>query len=335
LVKLTAQVPVPQNDWNADRAGLCARIANSPAVLKILLKTKNDPILLERWIEHHCRIVGARNILIFDNMSDDPGVLSIYDRHPDVLVVRFTGFHNNVHRVEMFSDLYAALRDSAQFFVFLDTDEFLTLIEGERCHPNAAILEFLQSDPLAQVFPGTWLYNTNWTANQFISGTTPGDLSGGLAWGKPVLRSNAPLGGYLNHNIQLARTLFPARIRANLFVLHLANLSPQQRIASNINKLIARGFAQPADTAEVITQYALDGVSDSNIVQYVSEIRRLLPLRAQLEAQQGTLRPGCIELSADGTISYYSELEHASLLAFIADPMPVYAAALRDFSAKA
>jgi hypothetical protein len=290
---------------------------------------------LERWIEHHCRIVEPRNILIFDNMSDDPQVLSIYDQHPEVFVVRFTGFHNNVHRVGLFGDLYSALRDSSQFFVFLDTDEFLTLIEGDHYHPDGSILEFLQSDPLPQVFPGTWLYNTNWIANQFISGTTPEYLSSGLAWGKPVLRSNAPLDGYLNHNIQLDRTLFPARIRTNLFVLHLANLSPQQRIASNINKLIARGFAQPADTAEAISQYTLDGVSDANIVQYVSEIRRLLPMRAQLEAKQGTLRPGCIELSPDGRIIYYSELERQSLLAFIVDPMPVYAAALRDFSAKA
>jgi hypothetical protein len=314
---------------------LCARIASAPAVLKILLKTKNDPILLDRWIEHHSRIVEPQNILIFDNMSDDPAVLSIYDRHPEVLVMRFTGFHNNVHRVSLFGDLYSSLRDSAQFFVFLDTDEFLTLIDGDSYYPDRSILEFLQSDPLPQVFPGTWLYNANWTANQFISGTAPEDLCSGLAWGKPVLRSNAPLDGYLNHNIQLERALFSTRIQANLFVLHLANLSPQQRIASNVNKLIARGFAQPRDTAEVISQYTLDGVTDDNVVQYVSEIRRLLPMRARPEAKQDTLMPGCIELSPDGKIIYYSELERQSLLAFIADPMPVYAAALRNFSAKA
>jgi hypothetical protein len=329
------QVPDPRNDWDADRLSLCARISSAPAVLKVLLKTKNDPILLERWIEHHSRIVGPRNILIFDNMSDDPDVLSIYERHPEVLVIRFRGFHNNVHRVGLFGELYSSLRDSSQFFVFLDTDEFLTLIDGDNYYPDGSILEFLQSEPLSQVFPGTWLYNTNWTANQFICGTTPEYLSSGLAWGKPVLRSNAQLDGYLNHNIQLERTLFPARIQTNLFVLHLANLSPQQRIASNINKLIARGFAQPLDTAEIISQHTLDGVRDANIVQYVSEIKRLLPMRAQPEAKQGTLRPGCIELSPEGKIIYYSELERQSLLSFIVDPMPVYAAALRDYSAKA
>jgi hypothetical protein len=328
-------VPTPRNDWDADRTSLCARISSTPSVLKILLKTKNDPILLDRWIEHHTRIVAPQNILIFDNMSDDPDVLSIYERHPEVLVIRFTGFHNNVHRVGLFGDLYSSLRDSSQFFVFLDTDEFLTLIDGDSYYPDGSIVEFLQSDPLAQVFPGTWLYNTNWTAHQFISGTTAEYLSSGLAWGKPVLRSNAPLDGYLNHNIQLARALFSTRIRTNLFVLHLANLSPQQRIASNINKLIARGFAQPLDTAQTISQYPLEGVSDANIVQYVSEIRRLLPLRAQPQATQGTLRPGCIELCADGKIIYYSELERQSLLQYIVDPMPVYTAALRNFAAKA
>ena len=129
--------------------------------------------------------------------------------------------------------------------------------------------------------------------------------------------------------------MFPARIQTNLFVLHLANLSPRQRIVSNITKLIARGFAQPRDTAELISRCALEGVLDANIVQYVSEIRRLLPIMAQPEAQRGTLRPGCIELSPDGRIIYYSELERQSLRAFIVDPLPVYEAALRDFSAKA
>jgi hypothetical protein len=326
--------PPLTSDWDADRTSLCARISSSPAVLKILLKTKNDPILLDRWIEHHSRIVAPQNILIFDNMSDDPDVASIYQRHPQVPVMRFSGFHNNVHRVGLFGDLYAALRDSAQFFVFLDTDEFLTRIDGDRYYADGSILDFLQSDPLPQVFPGTWLYNTNWTAHQFVSGTTPEYLANGLAWGKPVLRGNAPLDGYLNHNIQLPRTLFSTPIRANLFVLHLANLSPRQRIASNINKLIARGFAQPLDTAEMISQYTLDGVSDGNVVQYVSEIRRLLPIRAQAQAQQGTLRPGCIELSANGQITYYSEVERQSLLAFMADPLPVYATAVRNFAAK-
>ena len=328
-------MPPLTNDWDADRISLCERISGAPAVLKILLKTKNDPILLDRWIEHHARIVAPQNILIFDNMSDDPEVLAIYARHPDVLVIRFTGFHNNVHRVGLFGDLYASLRDSSQFFVFLDTDEFLTLFDGDRYYADGSLLEFLQADPVPQVFPGTWLYNTNWTANQFISGTTAEYLANGLAWGKPVLRSNAPLDGYLNHNIQLARTLFSTRLRTNLFVLHLANLSPRQRIASNINKLIARGFAQPLDTAEIICQYSLDGVSDANIFQYVAEIRRLLPARAQPQALQGTLRPGCIELSANGKITYYSDVERQSLLAFMLDPMPVYAAALREFSTKA
>jgi hypothetical protein len=329
------QVLTPPNDWDAERTSLCSRIASVPAVLKILLKTKNDPILLDRWIEHHSKIVEPPNILIFDNMSDDPDVLSVYDQHPEILVMRFKGFHNNVHRVGLFGDLYASLRDSSQYFVFLDTDEFLTLIDGDRYHPDGSILEFLQSNPVPQVFPGTWLYNTNWTANQFISGTTPDYLSSGLAWGKPILRSDAPLGGYLNHNIQLQSALFSGTIHTNLFVLHLANLSPRQRISSNLNKLIARGFAQPLDTPEAVCQYTLDGVSDANIVQYVSEIRSLLPIMAQPEAQQGTLRPGCIELSPDGKIIYYSDVERQSLLAFIVDPLPVYAAALRNFSSKA
>ena len=47
------------------------------AILKILLKTKDDPFFLAQWIDHHLGIVGPGNIIIFDNGSTNSEVLAM------------------------------------------------------------------------------------------------------------------------------------------------------------------------------------------------------------------------------------------------------------------
>ena len=84
------------NHWNEHREECCRAIAGTKATFKILLKTKDDPFLLERWISHHQRIVGPDNIIIFDNMSTNPAVLYLYEKCRDtVRVIRFPGRHNS------------------------------------------------------------------------------------------------------------------------------------------------------------------------------------------------------------------------------------------------
>jgi hypothetical protein len=320
-------------NWDVDRAEFCSKVESFPAKLKVLLKTKNDSILLERWIRHHLKIVGPKNIIVFDNMSDRQDVLSIYAKYAnEIEVVQFSGFHNNVHRVEMFPEIYGALAKCSDFFIFLDTDEFLILINDGLYYSDERIIDFLHVYQTARVFPGTWLYNTNWNARQFICGTRVNALASGMAWGKPLLRSNSNFAGFINHNIQLDQSFFSVPYSANFFVLHLANLSPQQRIHSNVNKLIARGFAQPGDTLEEIAGRSIAGVQDSNIVQYVTEIIRLLPLKEQGEAVDGDLRAGCMEFLTDDKIRYYSGMEQNTIEAFISNPEPVYLLAARQFS---
>lgn len=306
-----------------------------PAVLKILLKTKNDPILLERWIQHHLQIVGPKNIIVFDNMSVDPIVLNVYAQYANQInIVRFSGFHNNVHRVELNGALYSSLAKASDFFVFLDTDEFLVLFDDDanHYHKSEYLTRYLLENNAAKVFPGTWLYNTNWTFNQFVCGTEQKDLINGVAWGKPIINSKTTLKGYINHNVQLDQNYFSTAVKSNFFVLHMANLSPQQRILSNVNKLVSRGFAKEGESAEAICLRNLEGVTDNNVVQYVAEITRLLPLKYQLEARSGTLRRGCMELAEHGQINYFAEVERTVIRQFIHDPTPLIAIAMKQFS---
>ena len=315
--------------WDTQREECCAQIRRTPAALKILLKTKNDPYFLERWIVHHHKIAGDGNVIVFDNMSDNDEVLRIYEKYKEVAVlIRFPGHFGSVHWVNQFPDLYDSLAHSTKFFTFLDTDEFLVLFDAGKCHRDHRLSEFIERNDAADVFPGTWLPNTDWRDTRFTCGQEFDHLASGIAWGKPILRSKARLTGLMNHNIQLDQTLFGESFKANFFVLHMKNLSPEQRISSNIHKLVAQRFAQPTETAEAICSRRLDGITDSNIIRYVEEIRRLLPFVGRTLERNSAMRIGCLEILNDGSIQFYGDSERMLIDQLIRDPVSSYAKAI-------
>ncbi|MGA2537709.1 MAG: hypothetical protein ABSF53_16950, partial [Terracidiphilus sp.] len=118
--------------WNEESDAAVAQIERDHRPFKILLKTKDDPEMLRDWITHHQKIVEIGGLIILDNMSSDPRVSEVYaglDRRCPI--IRFSGFLDNVHNTDHFSKLYQALRASCAYFTFLDTDERLTLFDGE------------------------------------------------------------------------------------------------------------------------------------------------------------------------------------------------------------
>jgi Glycosyl transferase family 2 len=306
-----------------DRRGeCCARIEQVWAPVKIVLITKDDPYLIERWIAHHIKIVGAEGLLIFDNMSDDPQVHSVYEKYRDrVNIMRFADKYMNVHHSRAYSDLYGALARSSDYCIFLDTDEFLILIDNDRYYDNDRILSFVMSNSGCDLFPSTWLMNENWIDSQFSS-TDAGQLPQLLACGKPLIRSSKFPPGYVNHNFQLGARLFAPPFKANLFLLHLTHLYPRQRISANVNKLITLGVVQPGESAESIA--ARDDIADVVAALYAKEIGDCLALDGKINLVNRVLRPGSLELLPDGTISYYSDAERKALNAFISDPEPIY-----------
>jgi len=224
--------------WDANHAEFCARIEKVRATVKILLKTKNDPIFIERWIKHHIKIVGPENLIIFDNMSDDPEVLSIYRKYRDqIIIITFAGFHNRLHHIPSYYGLYQSLAKSSDYFLFLDTDEYLILIENDT-------------------------------------------------------------------------------------LLHLLHLFPRQRILNNVNKLIGRGMVQPGESPKSIA--LRNDITDETAALYVKEIRDFLPLEGRQMLSNTALSDGCLELSPDGAVSYYGDVERKMVSEFIVDPKPVY-----------
>jgi hypothetical protein len=306
-------------DWAQREQEICARIEQKPAILKVLLKTKDDPFFLAQWIDHHLGIVGPGNIIIFDNGSTNPEVLAIYDHFAGAVEpILFSGYHNSLHYTNRVPSLYAALYRSSQFFVFLDTDEFLVIFEDDGFYRDGRILELLGANSCVNVFPTTWLYNTDWSATRFRCGRD--SLVSGLTWGKPILRSKANLNEFINHNVQLDKTIYGPRFLLDFFVFHMAQLNPRQRILTNVNKLVACRFAARGETAEEIAVRDLSDITDSNIIAWVDEIRRHLAMQDPPRAGAAVLRPGCLELIEDRSIVYFSELERQLMREFVASP---------------
>ena len=305
--------------WETDWAEFCTRIERDRAPIKIVLKTKNDRFLIERWIRHHVKIVGPENLFIFDNMSDDPDVLSVYREYRDAIgIIRFADRHNNLHHTGLYRDLYRSLAKSSEYFLFLDTDEYFILIENDKYYDDDSILRFVMSNRNFDLFPGTWLWNANWSPQQFNCS----ELASNLACGKPLIRSSKMPIGYVNHNFQLSTRLFAPPFKTNLFLLHLGRLFPQQRISTNMNKLIGGGIARPGESPESIVRR--NDIADKQMADYVNEIRDCLALEKRTDLGNAPLEAGCLELSSGGSISYYSGAERKALNDFIADPTQAY-----------
>src|SRR5262245_45969513 len=104
-------------------------------------------------------------------MSTNPDVLHLYEKYRDtVRVVRFSGLHDSLDWVSPYADLYDALKASTRFFICLDTDEFLILVDDDRWRDDAALVDFLRDQGQSDALPATWLPNTDWSAVRFRCG---------------------------------------------------------------------------------------------------------------------------------------------------------------------
>ena len=275
-------VDINLGEWASTKADFCARIPGNKSPLKILLKTKDDPYFLESWIQHHAKVVGLRNLIIFDNMSSNTQVMATYAKyHPHVPIVQFDGNHDALHDTRQYPELYECLKRTCQFYVFLDTDEFLVLLNDDHTYTcDERIVRFLLARERTAVFPGSWLLNVEGSDRRFRVGESLSDFGARLAWGKPITRSNLGVQGWVNHNVQHDKRLFEGDLVPNVFVLHLMWLFPQQRIAANVDKLITLGFASPSDSVEAILAKDIESLPDTGQRQharrFVRELRRLV-----------------------------------------------------------
>jgi hypothetical protein len=308
-------------DWHASQDDIIRVLRSHVSMLKIILKTKDDLSSLTEWVGYHANIVGLENLIVFDNCSQDPAIYAFYDSLPELAAFSYRGFHNILHHTELFSPLYNVLEETCQYFVFLDGDERLALFQEDGRIVNKEMTSFLDANRAVKMFPGTWLLNDFGSRRVYKCGTPKDNLLlHGLRWGKPILRADSGAIGFINHNTQAAQA--GARVfedfRTNFFVLHLCNLSRQQRIEANRKKLVARNVIDENASIDRILTLDLSGHSDRNVTLYVSEIQKLANCGEFQSAD--LLSPGFLRTNDIGGTDFFSDTERLMFSDYVRFP---------------
>ena len=111
---------MPIYNWDSDRDQIISRL-RSRAVLKLCVKTLDEPLLIEGWIRHHANIVGPENLIIADNGSTHSDTLNAYTKFGEAATIfRFGGPHNDIHWHPRFNDLFSVIRETSDYFSFID-----------------------------------------------------------------------------------------------------------------------------------------------------------------------------------------------------------------------
>jgi hypothetical protein len=98
----------------------------------------------------------------------------------------------------------------------------------------------------------------------------------------------------------------------------MAYLSPKQRIRTNLNKLIARGFIRREEAIEDVLAKTCED-NDPNIVLYLAEIRSLIGSTEILESEADSLTSGTLRIARDGKVDFSSALEESLIGSFVSE----------------
>jgi hypothetical protein len=97
----------------------------------------------------------------------------------------------------------------------------------------------------------------------------------------------------------------------------MTQLYPEQRIVTNVNKLIARGFAKTGETPEEIVARGASEKDSYNIQLYVSELKQLIAQKGTEHAPTREIPLHSMRLQDSGTIEFNSKTDQDALKYFV------------------
>lgn len=318
--------------WGVNHEVICAAIARQKSHFKIVLKTYNDPIFLDRWITHHSHIVGTENLIIADNESNDDAVLQVYSKYgKELLAFSFHGNHDElqVNRTK-WAQFWNALSDSCTYLLFLDTDEFLVSLEGNQWNAGMSIVDRLKQQSELEIIP-TYLLGNSHLMRDDVFSLDPVILLNSLQWGKPIMRSPFyETEGYI-HNSQSKLRFWSPNCPATFFLLHLDQVYPEQRRRAILASMVKFGDVDENTTLQTID---LEWVSKSNrprLKRYANQLKRLQSMQASSESNSQVsdqrIFPGCITLNKNGMIDFHDQQDKLVLHSFTMASNPLFRAA--------
>lgn len=229
--------------------------------LKIILKAKDEPELIEAWIDHHARIVGDHNLVILDCGSKDEAYLSILEKYKSrILILSYRMYYDSIHAVAGNSSFFRAISRNCKYLTILDADEFLVYYKEGRFR-NADLIEFLESSDVA-AFAGTWIYNCESPAfeagkvsfrDPVVMTVSKSKLVHGTHSGKSIIKSSSvSLARHIGHNMHVGevRRLLRDDSFGKFYIFHLAALRPDIVCWRIARHLFAKGEV-PAGTSSL------------------------------------------------------------------------------------
>lgn len=272
-------LPVWENA--VDRDAICRRISDAPATLKVILKTKNEALLLPIWLEHYLGFLAPHEIIIADNGSTDSAVLDIYaNLPPEITLFRYQAdlggsFHNNIHDRRAFGALHRALAQSCRHVLMADSDELLILAGADSWTTDRPTLLALLQAHSDRALPTLWLEALPGSREICTLDNPEKRLVNALAWGKPFVPSDFGASGARIHTGQFPKALFDSA-QPLAVLLHIPNYSARHRLQANREKLTVRGFLCGDEDFAAIAAMDASTSKDPTVARLINETRALL-----------------------------------------------------------
>lgn len=253
-------------------------------LLKIILKAKDEPELIDIWVAHHAAIVGYHNLVIVDCGSTNPRYLERLKHYSSkLLVFSYRRYYDHLHTPTSNYDFFKLLSENAKFISILDADEFL--IAGKAGLYSASFVKTTLQAGRAGFFCGSWLNasvrdGTSLDSSSAIACTISLDidtLRNGTLAGKSIVRSDLVFEiGHLGHNLHSATTFRYVTEDSfkKIFVIHLKEISPEVTRERAVKHLAAKGVLVNVSRAELsdhIKKLACDTAYDAAVRGYARQ----------------------------------------------------------------
>jgi hypothetical protein len=295
-------------DWlETGRANGLSYAQGRNTMLKILLKCKDEPELIDAWIDHHESIVGQENIILMNCGSVSPHFVSkLDDLRQKYMVINYPKYYNHLHSVNMNRDFYRALSRESRYLAILDADEFLYGFCDGVLSKKFVLDYLIKSNP--KYACGTWLHNIlppilhqgKICLGELLEYSARAkDLLYGTRNGKALVRTDILLEttniGHNLHQVDSIKTFISKQSFGRIFILHLNDLPVSvkvRRLCANLASIAGLSSydvekIQKFESSDVLIDLAGGKDRRVQVKRYAQELLRLI----QTDSAESTLDP--------------------------------------------
>lgn len=252
--------------------------------LTLVLKVKDDFILMKHWLEYHSAIVGQSNIIILDCGSTSSEQLNYYSQIKNTFkIFRYKEFYNNIHATKQNRYIFDLICKPNSYISILDSDEYLFGVMNSVASPGN-VLDVIRSES-ADIYAGTWFFNITEPKmeDDAIDWSCPIEfaldaefIKSGTVSGKSLVRSSIIYDvEHLGHNLHVKEVV--QRLQKESFgkigILHVQNFEIGFYRKKVLKHLIVHGVLPDRDITEAEAIHLLNkkiqcGDIDNNFIYY-------------------------------------------------------------------